>query len=205
MFGAAHLLATYGVVGIGVILFLETGVLLGLLLPGETLAILAGAFSHVHHAGQPHPSFALVVLCAGTGAALGGQLGYLIGRRTGDALHDRPDGRIYRRAYLEHTHDYFARYGAETILIARFVPIVRTLSSPVAGIAEMPVRRFTIYNVAGAAVWAIVVASIGYVIGGVLDVERHVLLVTLGILAGSLIVGLYPLVTSRAKASKAST
>ena len=69
----------------------------------------------------------------------------------------------------------------------------------------MPVRRFTIYNVAGAAVWAIVVASIGYVIGGVLDVERHVLLVTLGILAGSLIVGLYPLVTSRAKASKAST
>src|SRR5438128_2681281 len=145
MFGPGHLLATYGVIGVGIVLFLETGVLLGLLLPGETLTILAGAFSHVHHHAQPHPSLALVMLLAGLGAALGGQLGYALGRRTGTALHDRPDGRIYRRAYLDRTHEYFERYGTETILIARFVPFVRTLSSPAAGIAEMPIRRFTAY------------------------------------------------------------
>jgi membrane-associated protein len=189
MLGPAHVLATYGVVGIGVILFLETGVLLGLLLPGETLTILAGAFSHVHHAGQPHPQLALVIVFAGAGAALGGQLGYVLGHRAGDALHHRPDGRIYKRAYLERTHEYFERYGAETVLIARFVPFVRTLSSPVAGIAEMPARRFTIYNLAGAALWAIVVATIGYALGGVLDVNRHALPITLGILVASVVPG----------------
>jgi membrane-associated protein len=185
MFGPGHLLATYGVVGIGVILFLETGLLLGLLLPGETLTILAGAFSHVHHVGQPHPQLGMVMLMAGLGAALGGQVGYAIGRRTGEALHDRPDGRVYKRRYLERTHEYFEHYGAETILIARFVPFVRTLSSPAAGIAEMPVRRFTVYNVVSAAAWAVVVATIGYVLGGVLDVDRHALPITLGILVVS--------------------
>jgi membrane-associated protein len=201
MFGAGHLLATYGVVGVGVILFLETGVLLGLLLPGETLTILAGAFSHVHHAGQPHPQLGMVMLLAGLGAALGGQLGYVIGRRTGDALQNRPDGRIYRRAYLERTHEYFERYGPETVLIARFVPFVRTLASPAAGIAEMPVRRFTVYNVAGAAVWAVVVASAGYVLGGILDVDRHALPITLGILVVSAIPGAIEFVRHRRRAT----
>jgi membrane-associated protein len=205
MFGPAHLLGTYGVVGVGIVLFLETGLLLGLLLPGETLTILAGAFSHSHHAGQPHPQLALVILCAGAGAALGGQLGYLLGARMGTALHDRPDGRIYKRSHLEHTHAYFERYGPETVMVARFVPFVRTLASPVAGIAEMSVRRFAVYNFAGAALWAVTVATVGYLLGGVLDVERHALVVTLGILAGSVLVGSYPLVTSRAKAAKAST
>jgi len=187
MFGAGHLLATYGVVGVGVVLFLETGLLLGLLLPGETLTILAGAFSHVQHAGQPHPELAMVILMAVLGAAAGGQLGYALGRSAGGALHERPDGRIYKRRYLERTHEYFERYGAETILIARFMPFIRTLSSPAAGIAEMSVRRFTIYNVVSAAVWAVVVATIGYALGGVLDVERHAVPITLGIIAFSCI------------------
>jgi membrane-associated protein len=185
MFAPGHLLASYGVVGIGVILFLETGLLLGLLLPGETLTILAGAFSHVQHHGQPHPQLSLVILMAALGAVLGGQVGYAIGRRGGDALHDRPDGRIYKRRHLERTHAYFERYGAETVLIARFVPFVRTLASPAAGIAEMPVRRFTVYNVAGAVVWAAVVATLGYVLGGFLDVDRNALPITIGILVVS--------------------
>ena len=205
MFDVAHLLATYGVLGIGVILFLETGLLLGLLLPGETLTVLAGAFSHTTHSGRPHPQLALVILCAAAGAALGGQLGYLLGARTGAALHDRPDGRIFKQRHLARTHEYFEHYGAETILIARFVPFVRTLSSPVAGVAEMDVRRFTAYNVVGAAIWAIVVACAGYALGGVLDVQRHAFPVTLGILAASVLVGAYPAVAARAKASKAST
>jgi len=189
MLGPGHLLASYGVAGIGLVLFLETGVLLGLLLPGETLTVLAGAFSHSHHHGQPHPQLALVMLFAATGAALGGQVGYVLGRRAGNALQERPDGRIYKRAYLARTHAYFDRYGSETVLIARFVPFVRTLASPVAGLAEMPVRRFTAYNVAGAALWAVVVATIGYLLGGVLDVERHALVITLGILAASCVPG----------------
>jgi len=205
VFDVAHLLGTYGVVGVGVILFLETGVLLGLLLPGETLTILAGALSRAHHDGQPHPQLWLVMLCAATGATIGGQLGYFLGRRTGVALEHRPDGRIYKRRHLERTHAYFDHYGAETVLIARFVPFVRTLASPVAGLAEMDVRRFSAYNLAGAAIWAVTVALVGYVLGGVLDVQRHALPVTLAILAGSVLVGAYPAVAARAKASNAST
>jgi membrane-associated protein len=205
MFAPGHLLATYGVIGVGVVLFFETGLLLGLLLPGETLTILAGALSHGHHDGRPHMQLALVILMAALGAALGGQLGYLLGRRTGAALHARPDGRIYRRSQLERTHAYFERYGAQTIVVARFVPFVRTLSSPVAGAAEMPGARFAAYNVAGAAIWAVVVATAGYVLGGLLDVERHALPITLGIVLVSVTVGAYAAVTSAAKASKAST
>ena len=98
MFGAGHLLATYGVVGVGVVLFLETGLLLGLLLPGETL-------DDPRRRVQPRPARRpaapaarrMVILMAGLGAAVGGQVGYALGRRAGDALHDRPDGRIYKR------------------------------------------------------------------------------------------------------------
>jgi membrane-associated protein len=197
MFDPGHLLATYGLAGIGIVLFLETGVLLGLLLPGETLTILAGAFSHAHHDGQPHPQLALVMIFAATGAAVGGQLGYVLGRRAGTALQERPDGRIYKRAYLARTHAYFDRYGAETVFIARFVPFVRTLASPVAGLAEMPVRRFTAYNAAGAALWAVVVATIGYLLGGVLDVDRHALVITLGILAASCVPGVIEIARHR--------
>jgi membrane-associated protein len=197
MLDPGHLLSSYGVVGVGVVLFLETGLLLGLLLPGETLTILAGAFSHVQRHGQPHPQLSLVILMAALGAVLGGQLGYVIGRRTTDALHDRPDGRIYKRRHLERTHAYFERHGAETVLIARFVPFVRTLASPAAGIAEMPIRRFTAYNVAGAVVWAVVVATIGYVLGGILDVDRHALPITLGILVVSAFPGAIEVVRHR--------
>jgi membrane-associated protein len=200
MFGAGHLLATYGVLGIGAILFAETGLLVGLLLPGETVAILGGAYSHVHHAGQPHPQLAMVILVAAAGAALGGQLGYLIGRRAGQALLDRPDGRLYRREQLERTHAYFEHYGAQTIVIARFLPFVRTLSSPAAGVAEMPVRRFTAYNVGGALLWATVVASLGYMLGGVLDVDHHALLITLGIVAVSVTPGVIELHRHRRRA-----
>lgn len=187
MLSAPHLLAVYGVVGIGVILFLETGLVLGLVLPGETLAILAGAYSHVSRPGQPHPELALVIGAAAVGAIAGGHAGYMLGRVAGTRLLERPDGRIYRRRYLERTHAYFRRFGSRTIVIARFVPFVRTLASPAAGIAAMPIVTFTAFNLLGALGWAVVVATSGYVLGGELDVNDHALAITLGILAVSLL------------------
>jgi len=188
---------TYGTIGIGVILFLETGLLVGLVLPGETLTILAGAYSRGggHH---PHPQLALVIAAAALGAVAGGQCGYLIGRVVGPRLFQRADGRIFKREYVERTRHHFARFGSRTILIARFIPFVRTLASPAAGMGAMEQRRFAALNLAGGLVWAVTVALIGYVLGGLLRIDRYTALVTLGIVAASLT----PLLVHRVRAGR---
>ncbi len=128
----------------------------------------------------------LVIVAATVGAVAGGALGYLLGRRIGPALLARPDGRIFRRRYVERTHEHFARFGALTIVIARFIPFVRTIASPAAGIGGMPAGRFAAFNLAGGVLWACSVATIGYLIGGLIPIDRYGLLVTLGILLLSL-------------------
>jgi membrane-associated protein len=184
---APHLLADYGLVGLGVVLFLETGLVVGLVLPGETLTILAGAYSRVDHGGAPHPQLALVIAAAALGAVCGGMVGYLLGRLVGAALLERPDGRIFKQHHLERTHRYFARFGARTIVIARFVPFVRTLANPVAGIATMPLKTFSLFNLLGGVLWAITVSLVGYELGSLLNVNANALAITLGILALSLL------------------
>lgn len=183
---ASHLLASYGIVGIAVILFLETGLLVGIVLPGETLTIIAGAYSH-EGSGATHPSLVLVMVAAAAGAVAGGQLGFLLGRQIGPRLFDRPDGRLFRRRYLEQTRRYFRRFGSRAILIARFVPFVRTFASPAAGVSGMPLSEFTRFNAIGGIAWAITVAMIGYVVGGLVPISRYALLVTLCIAAISLV------------------
>jgi membrane-associated protein len=184
---APHLFAQFGVIGIGVILFIETGLLVGLVLPGETLTVIAGAYSNVSGPSGTHPSFPLVIVAAGLGAIAGGQLGYLIGRRVGPRLFERPDGRIFKRSQLERTREYFRRFGSRAVIIGRFVPFVRTLVSPAAGVGEMPARTFVPLNIAGGAIWAAVVATIGYVVGGIVSIDRYAVLVTAGIAAVSLV------------------
>jgi membrane-associated protein len=187
LLSAQHLLLDYGVIGIGVILFCETGLLVGIVLPGETLTVLAGAYSHVSGPAGTHPALGLVVVAAALGAIAGGQLGYLIGRRAGPALFARPDGLLFRRSRLERTREYFRRFGVNAIVIGRFVPFVRTLVSPAAGVGEMPVHRFVVFNALGGALWAAVIASVGYLIGGLIPIDRYALVVTLGIAMLSLI------------------
>jgi membrane-associated protein len=199
----SHLLASYGVIGIGVILFLETGVLLGIVLPGETLTVIAGAYSHSSGPGGTHPSLGLVMLAAGTGAVAGGQMGFLLGRRAGPRLFDRPDGLVFRQSYVERTREYFRRFGKRAILIGRFVPILRTFVSPAAGVGGMPAATFARFNLLGGIAWAIVVATIGYIVGGLVSIDRYALAVT----AAIALVSLVPLIhelramrTSRARA-----
>lgn len=187
LLNAQHLLVSYGVIGIGVILFLETGLLIGIVLPGETLTVIAGAYSHVSGPEGTHPGLGFVIAAAGCGAVAGGQLGFLIGRRAGPRLFARPDGLLFRRSRLERTRDYFRRFGSNAVVIGRFVPFVRTLVSPAAGVSGMPTARFTTFNAAGGAAWAVVIGTIGYLIGGLVSIDRYALLVTAGIAAVSLI------------------
>jgi len=167
----AHLLASYGVIGLALVLFAETGLLLGFFLPGDSLLFLAGAYAHSSAAG----------------AVLGGQAGYLIGRRAGPALFNRPDSRLFKQSYVERTHTYFERFGPRTLVLARFVPIVRTFAAPAAGVGRMAVPTFAMWNLIGGLLWAVAVPLLGYALGGAISIDTYLVPITLVVVVVSFI------------------
>jgi membrane-associated protein len=145
------------------IVFAETGLFAGFFLPGDSLLVTAGVLAG---AGQlPVVRLAaLVTLCA----IAGDQLGYWIGRRTGQALYSRRDSLLFRRKHLERAHQFYEANGGKTIVLARFVPIVRTFCPPVAGAARMNYRHYLAYDVVGGIVWVGSMIFGGYFLGSVI-------------------------------------
>lgn len=161
-----ELLQTFGLVGVWVILFAETGLLLGFFLPGDSLLFLAGvAASPVADAmfgdGTKLSLIGLLIgapICAITGA----QLGHFLGARYGRKMFERPDSRFFKREYVEKAEYYFEKFGpAKAVVLARFIPIVRTFLNPVAGVLGMPARTFFLWNVVGGIIW-----TDGIILGG---------------------------------------
>jgi membrane-associated protein len=142
------------------IVFAETGLFVGFFLPGDSLLVTAGVF-----AGAGHLRLAwllsLVTLCA----IAGDQLGYLIGWRAGETLYQRKDSRFFKRKHLERAHDFYERNGGKTIILARFLPIVRTFCPPVAGAAKMNYGRYLLYDIAGGICWVWSMVLLGYTLG----------------------------------------
>jgi len=166
------LLAAFGVGGIFVILLLETGLLIGFVLPGDTLLLAAGVLS----AGSAAPlPLGGVLLAATAGALLGAQGGYLLGRAGGRwVTRSSPDGRLHQG--LDRAGALVERYGtARTIVLARFIPVVRTVINPLAGMTRVPLRTFTVWQVVGGAVWACAIPLAGWALGTrVPGLERYV-------------------------------
>jgi membrane-associated protein len=144
------------------IVFIETGLFVGFFLPGDSLLVTAGIFAA---AGQlPLASLlALVTLCS----IAGDQLGYWIGRKAGNALYRRPDSFVFRKKHLERAHEFYEKYGTKTIIIARFVPIVRTFCPPVAGAARMSYPRYLTFDILGGILWVDGLILGGYFLGSV--------------------------------------
>jgi membrane-associated protein len=175
-----HLLNVFGALaplGIFLILFAETGLLIGVVLPGDSLLFTAGLLSAVHKHGDVHLNLAAVVIAAFLGAVLGAQCGYLIGRKAGPRLFNRPDSRLFKREYVDKTRVYLDKYGeGKAVVMARFVPIVRTLMNPLAGVAELDARVFTIANLIGGLAWGVGVSVAGYFLGkSIPNVDRYLL------------------------------
>ena len=143
-----------------VIVFVETGLFVGFFLPGDSLLVTAGVFSAtgVVKIGSLVP---LVTLCA----FAGDQLGYWIGRRAGQALYRREDSVFFKRRYLERARAFYEKYGGKTVILARFVPIVRTFCPPVAGAAQMRYSRYVAYDIVGACCWGAGLVLVGYFLG----------------------------------------
>jgi membrane-associated protein len=165
------LLDTVGTIGLLAVVFAESGLLIGFFLPGDSLLFTAGVLSA---AGHLAPLPVLLVGCFGA-AFLGDQVGYAFGNRVGPALFRRPDSRVFKKEYVEKAESYFEKYGPKTIVLARFVPIVRTFAPVVAGVGKMHYRTFVAYNAVGAALWAVGVTTLGYVLGEAVDIDKYLL------------------------------
>jgi membrane-associated protein len=159
------------------IVFCETGLVVTPFLPGDSLLFVAGALA----AGGVMNIHALVLMLIAAGV-IGDSVNFAIGRWIGPRVFRYDDSWFFKKAYLERTHRYFERYGGRTIIIARFVPVVRTYAPFVAGIGAMPYRRFLFFNVVGAVLWVTLIAYAGYLFGQVPVVQKNLTLVILGII-----------------------
>ena len=182
------LLSGLGAVGVFLILFAETGLLVGFFLPGDSLLFTAGLLCTTGASSVVHLSLPVVLVAAAAGALLGAQVGYLIGRRAGPRLLDRPDRPRLQDA-VTRARVALDRYGAgKAIVLARFIPLVRTVLNPMAGTVGVPVRVFTVWQVAGGLVWSVGLTLTGYALGSrIPDVDRYLLPIVALIIVVSLI------------------
>ncbi|MFF9091210.1 DedA family protein [Streptomyces sp. NPDC014991] len=185
---ARSLLAAFGVLGVAVVLFAETGLLVGFFLPGDSLLFTAGLLC-TGTAGSPvRLSLGPLLAAAAVGALAGAQCGYLLGRRAGGALLARSSS-VRLREGAHRAEELLAKYGyAKAIVLARFVPVVRTVLNPMAGALQVPARTFTVWQAAGGLVWSLGLTLAGYALGSsVPDVDRYLLPIVAVIVAVSLI------------------
>ncbi|MDH6111785.1 membrane-associated protein [Kitasatospora sp. MAP12-15] len=167
---AKSLVASVGTIGLLAIIFAETGLLIGFFLPGDSLLILAGVAASSAAAKAFGPGvqmpIAVLLIAAPLCAVAGAQLGHLIGAKAGKKLFDRPDSKIFKREYVLKAEEYFEKFGPEkAVVMARFIPIVRTFLNPVAGTLEMPARKFFVWNLVGGLAWTETMLCIGYFFG----------------------------------------
>ncbi|MFD4539476.1 DedA family protein [Streptomyces bauhiniae] len=199
---AQSLLATFGTLGIAVVLFAETGLLIGFFLPGDSLLFTAGLLCASGSAGgAAHLSLGWVLVAAAAGALAGAQAGYLLGRRAGPALLKRTKSRKINEG-ADRAADILERYGhAKAIVLARFLPVVRTVLNPLAGVLAVPARTFTLWQVVGGLVWTVGLVLAGYGLGAsVPNVDRYLLPIIAVIVIVSLIpVGLELLRSRRSR------
>jgi membrane-associated protein len=166
-------LGPFATIGLFLIVFAESGLLIGFFLPGDSLLFTAGLL-----AAQDKSGLHLPVLLVGCfiAAVLGDQVGYVFGKRVGPSLFRRKDSRLFKQEYVQRTKDFFEVHGPKTILLARFVPVVRTFAPILAGVGEMPYRTFFRFNVIGGFIWAVGVTTAGYVLGSTIpSIDKYLL------------------------------
>ncbi len=186
------LLASFGALGVFLVLFAETGLLIGFFLPGDSLLFTAGLLCTTAATSTVHLSLPLILVAGAAGALSGAQVGYLLGRRIGPAMLDRPDRPRMQQAVVR-ASEALERYGTgKAIVLARFIPLVRTVLNPLAGTVKIPARTFTLWQVVGGLGWSLGVTLAGYALGTqVPNIDRYLLpIVALVVIVSLIPVGL---------------
>lgn len=173
------LISTFGLLGVLAIVFAESGLLIGFFLPGDSLLFTTGLL--VADGQYIRYPLWLVCLLITIAAIAGDQVGYLFGRKVGPALFRRPNSKLFKQDNLIKAQDFFEKYGARSIVLARFVPIVRTFTPIVAGVSKMNYRTFVLYNVIGGILWGTGVTVLGYFLGQIPFVKANIEFILIGI------------------------
>lgn len=172
-----YILTSFGDIAFWVvvgIIFAECGLLIGFFLPGDSLLFVTGLFIA---SGAISMNIYLACLILFIAAVVGNITGYWIGLKAGPPLFSRPDSRLFKQEYVEHTHRFFNKYGARAIIMARFVPVVRTFITATAGIARMPFGRYVLFSAIGGLIWAVGVTLAGYFLGNIEFVKKNLELI----------------------------
>jgi membrane-associated protein len=197
------LISTFGLIGILAIVFAESGLLIGFFFPGDSLLFTTGLL--VADGTYLHQPLWLMCLLVSVAAIAGDQFGYVFGRRFGPSLFRRPDSRLFKQENLTRAQAFFAKYGARSIVLARFVPIVRTFTPIVAGASHMHYRTFLLYNVIGGALWGSGVTIAGYFLGQIGFVRSNIELILIAIVVISVIPIGIELLRARRRGADADT
>jgi membrane-associated protein len=198
----AEMVAQYGIWVYAIlflILFCETGLVVTPFLPGDSLLFVAGALASLPSNDlNVHTMVALMVVAA----VIGDAVNYTIGRLFGDRLFSNPNSKIFRRSYLDKTHAFYEKHGGKTIILARFVPIVRTFAPFVAGMGRMSYRHFAFYNVTGALLWVLLFTYAGYFFGNMPVVQENLKLLIVAIIVLSVLPGVVEVVRHKRAAAR---
>ena len=183
-----HLINTYGIWGIFAIIFAESGLFFGFFLPGDSLLVTAGLLAATHKAGDVHLNLASLLIGIPIAAILGDQVGYWFGDKVGPTLFSRAESRFFKPQHLERAHEFLERRGARMIVLARFVPAVRTFTPIAAGATGMRYRVFVPFNVLGGVLWGVGVTYAGYQLGSsIKHLDRYLVPIILVVIVVSLI------------------
>lgn len=184
-FELSEFILTAGYIGLFSVIFAETGLFLGFFLPGDSLLFVAGLLAS--DGTLSLPVLLAIVFCA---AMLGNIVGYVFGRRVGPALFKREDTLLFKKSHVRKAEEFFNQYGAKTIVLARFMPIVRTFAPILAGVGKMDFREFMLFNMIGAFLWSFGLLLGGFFLGRVVpDIDRYILPIVIGIIIVSFMPG----------------
>lgn len=182
-FDLVAFIKTAGALGVALLVFVESGLLVGFFLPGDSMLFTAGILASQNLI----PLMPLLVLCF-VGAVAGDNVGYAIGKRMGPRLFTRKESTFFHRDNVERTQRFFQRHGAKTIVIARFIPVVRTFAPVMAGVGAMRYRTFVVYNLIGGLLWSVCIPLSGYFLGSwIPDIDHYLIPIILGIVLISIL------------------
>jgi membrane-associated protein len=198
VYNVPELIRLVGLYGMIAIVFSETGLMVGFFLPGDSLLVTAGIF-----AARGDLNIWTLIPCLIVAAIVGNGTGYFIGKKAGHALYSRPNSLLFRREHLVRTHEFYERHGGKTIILAQFMPIVRTFAPVVAGAADMTYRRFATFNVVGAVLWITSMCLTGFFLGRVVGQETLEQKLHL-VVGGVIFLSLLPAIIGWAKSKLAS-